>query len=325
MTYEFDTTTYAEALKLADDGETWVVEDIIGAGTTLIYGEAKVGKSFLVSALIKSLATGTDFLNKPVPQDRAFSVAVCWTDDMGAQEYSTRIRTVMPEGESPEVHFYHLPIMRTADMWQALYERVMADGHNFVVIDNLAQTLSGSINDDSAVRQFFDGVRLFVRAGIPVVIVAHSSDKYGPNGHKSETPMGSAYITQAVRWRVFVRRSKRGNVTLKLMGNHAEPYEMTLYHGAGARFDVIDVKTAEALRAKADGDARARDKSTLDRNSQIADWLVSNCQGQSLRQASEKLVAEFGGSANSYRSWLKPSGKLGAMVERDGTSWKRVG
>jgi hypothetical protein len=118
-------------------------------------------------------------------------------------------------------------------MWHAFYDRVMSEGHNFVVIDNLAQTLNGSVNDDAVVRQFFDGVRLFVPAGIPVVIVAHSSDKAGVNGYKPETPMGSAYISQAVRWRIFARRSRKGNMTLRFMGNHAEPYEMTLYHGGG--------------------------------------------------------------------------------------------
>ena len=101
MTYEFESLSYSEALKMADEGETWLVDNIIGSSTTLIYGEAKSGKSFLVSALIKSLATGADFVNKPVPQDRAFSVAVCWTDDRGAQEYSERIRTVMPDEETP--------------------------------------------------------------------------------------------------------------------------------------------------------------------------------------------------------------------------------
>jgi hypothetical protein len=73
------------------------------------------------------------------------------------------------------------------------------------------------------------------------------------NGYKPETPMGSAYISQAVRWRIFARRSRKGNMTLKFMGNHAEPYEMTLYHGAGARFDVLDVKSPQALKTSAKG------------------------------------------------------------------------
>jgi len=317
VTYEFDTLSYGEALQLADEGETWMVDKIIGSATTLLYGEAKSGKSFLVSALIKSLATGTDFLGKPVPQDRTFSVAICWTDDMGAQEYSTRIRTVTPESDAPNVQFYHLPIMRTPDMWRGLYEQVMAKGHNFVVIDNLAQTLNGTVNDDAVVRQFFEGVRLFVRAGIPVVVVAHSSDKAGPSGYKPDTPMGSAYISQAVRWRVFVRRSRRGNITLKFMGNHSEPYEMTLYHGAGARFSVLDVKTSEALKSSAEGAARTRNKSRLDDNLKVAEWVVGNCQGMSQRQAAEKLAADEGTGVETARNKIRRA----PVKKAEGNGW----
>ncbi|MFI1913462.1 AAA family ATPase [Nocardia sp. NPDC020380] len=326
MSHVFESTTYQEALKLASEGEDWIVENIIGSATTLIYGEAKVGKSFLISALVKALATGKPFLGKPVQQDRAFSIALLWTDDRGDAEYSGRIDTVMPEGECPRVQFYQVPIMRTPEMWQSLYEQVLNDGHNFVVVDNLAQTLNGTINDDNAVREFFDGVRKFVRAGIPVVVVAHSSDKAGPTGRKPDTPMGSAYITQAVRWRVFVRRSNRGNITLKFMGNSAEPYEMTLHHGAGARFEVLDTMTPEALRAQREGNEKAkreRDKVTLDRNAEQADWIVSNCQGKSVRETAAALAEKFDGSENSYRAWLKPGGKLGGLVNREGDSWSR--
>lgn len=305
MTYVFDVLSYKEALKMADEGETWIVDNVIGSATTLIYGEAKSGKSFLVSALIKSLATGTDFLGKPVPPGRAFNVAVCWTDDRGAQEYSERIRTVMPEGQEPNARFYQLPIMRTSEMWHALYERVLADGQNFVVIDNMAQTLDGSVNDDAVIRGFFEGVRLFVRAGIPVVVVAHSSDKSGVNGRKPETPMGSAYISQAVRWRVFARRSRKGNMTLKFMGNHAEPYEMTLHHGAGARFEVLDLKTPEAVKANAEGAARQRSGQRLDANAKIAEWVVTNCQDLSQRKAAEKLAAETGRSQSAEETRIR--------------------
>lgn len=305
MIFEFESLSYAEALKMADEGETWIVDGVIGAATTLIYGEAKSGKSFLVSALVKSLATGTEFLGKQVPQDRTFSIAVCWTDDMGAQEYSERIRTVMPEAQEPNVRFYQLPIMRTPEMWQSLYERVLSERHNFVVIDNMAQTLNGSVNDDAVVRQFFDGVRLFVRAGIPVVVVAHSSDKSGMNGYKPETPMGSAYISQAVRWRVFARRSSKGNVTLKFMGNHAEPHKMTLQHGAGARFDVIGVKSSEAVKASAERAARQRNKQTLDTRAELADWVVANCQGLSQNKAGEKRAAVTGRTVDSEKSRIR--------------------
>lgn len=304
MTVEFIGVSHAEALKRAEDADVWVIDQMISSHTTLLYGEAKVGKSFLVSALIASLATGSDFLGRQVPPGRSFDVAVCWTDDNGEGEYSGRIQSVLAEGEQPNVKYYQLPIMQNSGHWDALFDAVMANGHDFVVIDNLAQCLDGSVNDDAVVRRFFDGVRRFTRAGIPVVVVAHSSDKAGANGFKPETPLGSAYISQAVRWRVFVRRSKRGNLTLKFMGNHAEPYEMTLHHGAGARFDVLDTKTAEALKAKAEGDSRARDKRTLDRNLDVAKWMVDHCQGMSKREAADAYAEKHNQNTNTVRSWV---------------------
>ncbi|MEE3852779.1 AAA family ATPase [Gordonia sp. LSe1-13] len=315
-TGQFSSLSYTEALTLADHEEPWIVENLIGSATTLIYGEAKCGKSFLVSALIRSLTTKSDFLGKPVSQDREFSVAVCWTDDRGAQEYSERIRSVMPESATPDVRFYHLPIMQTPEMWQALYRQVMLTGHNLVVIDNMAQTLNGTVNDDAVVRQFFDGVRQFVSAGIPVVVVAHSSDKAGVNGHKPETPLGSAYITQAVRWRVFVRRFRSGHLTMKFMGNHSEPYEMTLSHGTGARFEVLDVKSSDQLKADAGGSARARSDKKLADNAELLEWLNANCHGMTLAAAAAKHGARLDIEANTAKQRIRRAG-----IRKQGAGW----
>jgi DNA replication protein DnaC len=92
MAYDFEGLSYAEALKIADEGETWIVVRTSSPRQPLLYGEAKSGKSFLVCALIKSLATGTDFLGVHVPQERAFSVAVCWTDDRSQKGHRIRGR-----------------------------------------------------------------------------------------------------------------------------------------------------------------------------------------------------------------------------------------
>lgn len=311
----FECVWIGEALKLAEQQPEWLVQNMISDTTTLIYGEAKSGKSFLVSALIASLVTGEPFLGEAVPQDRAFSVAVGWTDDAGQREYATRIMQVVPEDVQPRVGLYHLPPM-TERLWEQWFDRVMADGHNVVVVDNLSQALeSGSINDDATVRKFFNGVRRFTRAGIPVIVVAHSSDKTGMHGQKPDKPMGSGYISQAVRWRVFVRRSRAGNMTLQFSGNNAEPYEMTLRQGAGARFDVIDTKTAEALKAKAEGDARARGKAKLDENAALREWLNSNAAGMSQRQAAQAYADKHGMTFDAARNKIRRSG----LVNEAGT------
>src|SRR5690606_41818284 len=115
---KFDKTTHAEALAKAETVETWVVEGIISRGSTLLYGEAKVGKSFLASALIAGLVTNTDFLGRKVPQDREFSVAVCCTDDGGDVDYATQIDSFLPDGHVPAFDYYCLPIMTALKYWQ---------------------------------------------------------------------------------------------------------------------------------------------------------------------------------------------------------------
>lgn len=280
-----------------EDEEDFLVPGLISSASTLLFGEPKAGKSFLASALIKSLATGTDFLGRPVPQDREFSTAICWTDDMAVKEYKHRIRSVMPEKQTPRAGFYQMPIMRTHQLWSDLYEHVLEQKHNFVLIDNLSQALDGSANADDAIREFFNGVRLFTRAGLPVLVIGHSTEKPSMYGGKSKNPIGHTFISAAVRHKVFVGRSRNGNMKLTMTGAAAEEWEMTLKHGAGARFDVLGIKTAETIKNEADSNERQRTKQKLDTAGALAVWVVDNCQGLSQRKAAEKRAAITGKSA----------------------------
>ncbi|MCO1659680.1 AAA family ATPase [Pseudonocardia humida] len=313
----FNRLTHKEALMEADARETWLVDGLISATSTLVYGEAKVGKSFLMSAMIAALVSGDDYLGRSVPQDRELSVAVCWTDDGGAGDYASQIRGVLPEEVQPPVDYYMLPAMRCHDDWQALYEEVISNGNTLVVIDNLTQALNGSINHDEPVRDFFDGVRLFTRSGIPVVIVGHSSDKSGDSGWKSDKPMGNSAISQSVRWRCFVKRSRKGNLTLTFSGNYAESHEITVKHGAGARFEVIDEKSADTLKSAGEAKKRDRDSSKLAEVEEMADWIVENAPaGSSQRDVAGLLADKFGGSAGTYQSSLSRR-DLSGLVRKD--------
>jgi hypothetical protein len=314
----FPGMTLAEAIDIAEQTDPWLIPGLVSATSTLIFGEAKIGKSWIVSHLIGALLTGGKFLDVDV-SDRPFSVGVCYTDDAGHAEYADRIRSVVPDGGPHPVKLYPLGIM-DADRWDALHRVVTAEGHNVVVIDNLTQVLNGSINEDAVVRRCFEGIRRFTHAGIAVVIVGHSSDKSGTNGYKPETPMGSAYITQAVRWLGFVRRTRNKNLALRTYGNNGYGAELVLQPEPGARFRVVS-RREESDVVK---ETRQRDGATMDRNAEMADWVVANCQGLSQNKTAEKLESNFGGSAASYRSWLKPGGKLGALVQRDGDRWERV-
>ncbi|MCT2282630.1 AAA family ATPase, partial [Micromonospora chalcea] len=103
----------------------FVVDGLISGTSTLIFGEAKAGKSFFVSALLVALTGGeSEFLGRKVSTGRPYRPAVCWTDDDGDGEYSTRMASVLPNDADADVLFYELPIMRTQAHWIALRDRL---------------------------------------------------------------------------------------------------------------------------------------------------------------------------------------------------------
>lgn len=329
---EFD---WEQMIEAADSEEDFIVDGVISSATTLLYGESKVGKSYLGCALIAAMVTGDEFLGKPV-EDRPWKVAILATDDRAEREYGKRIRTVLPEGFRPAIKTFRLPIMRNLNKWQSIHKRILEQGYNFVVIDSLTQSINGTINSDETIREFFDGVRLFVNSGIPVLVIAHSSEKTGMNG-KSDLPLGSSSITQSVRHRVYAYR-QNGKVYLKFKGNHiAEEYRITLAPGAGARFTVLEEKTLAAVKAEGDAkraEARAkkdqdqeqkkeqRERGTLDKNARIVDYIIEKCQGMKSSTVAEKLSQEFGGSKTTYTSNLSGKRAYGAMVECDTNNYR---
>lgn len=336
---EYDWDAMIEA---ADSEEDFIVDGVISSDTTLLYGESKTGKSYLVCALIAAMVTGDTFLGREI-EDRPWKIAILGTDDKAQKEYGKRIRTVLPDEVKPAVKTFPIPIMRSVTEWKSLHRRVLEQGYNFVVVDSMTQTLNGTINDDKTIREFFDGVRLFVKSGIPVLVIAHSSEKTGING-KSDLPLGSSTITQSVRHRVFAYQ-QNGRLFLKFKGNHLdEEYRMTLAPGAGARYTVLEEKSLTALaeenaKKKAEREAKKkeqeqarqqakqdREKSTLDRNEGIAEYVVNNCQGMKPATVADKLSKEFGGAKTTYTSNLSGSRAYGAMltVDPNGYQWSRA-
>ncbi|MEU6699857.1 AAA family ATPase [Pseudonocardia sp. NPDC046786] len=321
----FDYMSFDDAIREAEEVETWLVQGLISAGTTLIYGQAKVGKSFLVSALIAALTDGTPYLGADVPEDREFSVALCWADDGDRATYARQVAEVLPDGVRPDIGFYTMPAMNP-DKWEELYAEVMERGHSLLIIDNLTQVIDGSINSDADVGRFFQGVRRFTRSGIPVVIIGHSSEKVGANGHASDKPMGSSAIRAGVRWLCFVKRAKSGNLTLAFSGNHAEPHTLVVKHGPGARFEVVKAMDSDAVKADAENRAQQRGAKTYDENRRIAEYVVEHCQEQGVNAAARTLetAPEFPSLAyESARQKLKSGGPVRALLNFDetGKSW----
>lgn len=318
----FGAMTWREMVTAADQEVPYIVDGMISAGSTLLYGEAKAGKSFFVSALITALTTGQrEFLGCAVDA-RQWRIGLCWTDDRGAAEYASRIGTVLPEGFEPDIISYQMPIMRHHADWQSLYDEMYSDGRNLLIVDNLSQALNGSYNNDDAVREFFAGVRLFTRAGVPALIVGHSSEKSGDYG-KSQYPLGSSLISASVRQKLFYSSNAgRTKVTIKSVGADAEPHELRLAHGIGARYSVLETVDRQAAQAEQEQRSRVRDKATMDRNQEVAIWIVAQCQGKSQNATAAAVASRFGLSQATVRTHLSRHESFGHLVKVEpGNVW----
>lgn len=310
---KFPTYTLAEATAAAEEQDNWLVPGLIGSTSTLVYGEAKIGKSWLIAHLIGALMNRGEFLGVQVP-DKEYSVGVCYTDDAGHREYAQRIGTAV-EGTDHAVTLYGLGIMKQDD-WDALHLVVKAAGHDVLIIDNLTQILDGSIIDDDVIRRCFNGIRRFIQEGIPVIVVGHSTDSPSKNGWKPNRPMGSAAISQSVRWLMQLRTAKDGNLDLKTYGNIDYGRTLTVKPGEGARFTIV--KTDEKSGTSK---TRNRSKEMLDRNADMARFVVENCQGMSRNKAALALADNFKGSDGTYRNSLS-RGPLSKLVKQTGTNWE---
>ena len=313
---EFRPMSFTEALHMADTGEDFVIDGLVTTGATLLYGEPNAGKSLMTAGMVASLVTGAPFLGREVYGTR--KVAVCWSDDRGPAEYSKRITPLLPDGSTDDVMFYQMPIMRTAEQWQGLYDRVMDDGCDFVVFDVLTQIVDGDINDGPPIAKFFDGVRRFTRNGIPVLVITHSSEKRGPHGQAPNKPMGHTSISGFARWNIYLQKSSKGDWKARCSGKWADAWEVCFKASKFnvPRFEVVGEENGEELRAK----SRQRSRDVMNQRADIARYLVDECQGMTKVEAAKRIAEKFGGRANTHQARLS-DGTYDALVHFDRGAW----
>jgi hypothetical protein len=303
--------------------EDWIIDGILSADTTLLYGEPKLGKSYFVSAMLAALATGADtFLGKKITG--TYRPALCWTDDRGWREYKKRMSDAdeIRAADDLDLSFVRLSVMRSVEQWEDLSRVLSREGRDLVVIDNMTSAVDGSLNDDRTVRAFFAGVKVLTDAGMAVLILAHASDAKDQYGRGGRRPQGHTLTSASVRWRCFMERARGPyNVKLSFSGNVADPHEITV-HGDRMTYGVLSTKDAGQLRTEKAERTRNRDKATLDENAKIAQWVVDNGQGKSASALGHELAGAFGGAAGTHTTNLNSRRKYGAMLTRgSGSSW----
>lgn len=324
----FPKTTIAETLEKMKTQDRWVFQDLIHSSITMLYGRAGVGKSYVVSDLILSLLVrDRPFMGQqPTNPNKEWHPVILGTDPGTADEYALRLHAgaELANASPIEVPLYFIGRTAQAPEWDALASRLMDEGYNFVVLDNLMGA-TGDTNDAVAQTTVFDGLTRFTNVGIPVLVVHHES-QHGGKASPGAPPMGLSTSVQKSRTWIQARQSERkahrgGNLVLYVQSNALDqPYEITAEpRGTG---DAPDYRVVN--RAKIEPRIpEQRAPEVLDRNDQVASYIVDHCTRLSQRQAAEKVAEIFGGSKGTWRNSIS-SGALSKMVKLGADGWERV-
>lgn len=277
----------AEAATRSRARQPFLVEQLVSATVTLIYGEPLSGKSTVAAALAAAAVRGERFLGRAIsrPVDR---VIVLTTEVDGVDEYGRRLVEDAGLPVSSSVTILDTASIRHHDEWVELHEQLRPTDRDLVILDNLTGIVHGSINDDAAVRPVFEGLRLFTASGAAVVVVAHVSEKTSERG-RSTKPMGTTAISAGARWRVRVI-DRTGDLELVCDGNAAPGLTMKLRRGVKLTdLEVVSEESAAEVMAR----RRTRNDTQGDRYANIADWVVANHATATPAELSRTLAIQF--------------------------------
>jgi hypothetical protein len=329
----FPCSSLKDAYARAKASERWVFPDTVCSSITMLYGRSNVGKSYLVASMLLSLLVrDRDFLGmQPTDPTKLWRPAILWTDPGSDEEYAERIYDELPPGEDVEVPMFHIGRTIREDEWEVLTDHLIAQGHNFVVLDNLMGA-TGDTNEPGAVTAVFDGLTRLTNHKIPVVLLHHESEKGVVTPGAS--PMGASVSVQKSRAWIQVRQTAKrklrgGNTALIIQSNGLpQPQQIVAEPMPGPNFRVLNRGPWAAARDEVDEKPREkREKKTLDQNAEMARYVVDNCQGKGLNETAKELAEKFDKSQATCKDSLM-RGALAKMLDRQGDgssarwSWK---
>ncbi|MDV3127593.1 helicase RepA family protein [Mycobacterium sp. 21AC1] len=306
----FPRTTAWGEYERGKDVDPWVFHETICSSVTMVYGRSNVGKSYLVSSMLLALLTDNhEFLGMtPVDPAKLWKPAVLWTDPDSGREYGTRLHK---EGGLPpeaEVSMFHLGRTARTVEWDSLTDGLLAEGFNFVVLDNLMGA-TGDTNDAAALTTVFDGLTKLTNRGIPVVVLHHESEHgYSVAGAK---PMGLSISTQKARAWIQVRKTNRkglrgGNTACIIDGNGmTQPQQLVAVPQAGPFYRLVQ---RGPWGDSDDKPKQQRSKDRLDDGADLLAWLNTNCKGATVRDAAAKVAAHLGITESSAKQKINRAG-----------------
>lgn len=303
--------TLAELASEPDDpARFFLIPGLVSGSLTYLYGQSKVGKSFVVANILASVLDGKPFLGRK-PLKTVDGVVIVTTDAGDGYAYRQRLNDLgvtddervllVPVGIAPEPE----QLAEVADLF------VNGD-YGFVVFDHATGLVPADQNINA--REPWVGLWQFLDSlGVPVVLVGHSSDSKF-EGKPIHRPAGNSAATQFARTRVEVHRPDERNRSNPLR-------EIVVLNNYGEAERLQAMLTPEGLTLVDDSDdkpeaGRQRDSQALDNNAAIARRAVELKQS-TVKATAEALYAEgLGSSVDSLKKRILPDlVKFGLLVK----------
>lgn len=293
--------TLAELADEPDDpARHFLIPGFVSSSLTYLYGQSKVGKSFVVANVVASVLDGKPFLGRK-PLKTVDGVVIVTTDAGDVYAYHQRLKDLgvadddrvglVPVGIAPEPE----QLAEVADLF------VNGD-YGFAVFDHATGLVPADQNINSR-EPWVNLWRLLDSLGVPVLLVGHATDSKF-QGQTIHRPAGNSAATQLARTRVEVHRPDERNRSNPLR-------EIVVLNNYGEDERLQAMLAPEGLTLVDDSDGkpeagRQKDSQALDNNAAIARRAVELKQ-PTVKATAEALYAEgLGSSVDSLKKRILP-------------------
>lgn len=190
----FHVYSFAEVLDEANGVPPFVVDGLISESATMLLGDPKVGKSFLVASLAQALSAGSpEWLGRKVYGGQR-GVVIATTDPGNHREYIRRLSALgVADGSGVTVVGMDEKPVDTARWYSDARTLLAKHQASVLVLDNVmgAMPSGHSINDPASAKLLTDPLTRLTNDGTAVITVHHHGKAFA--GPKSG--MGSQMFT----------------------------------------------------------------------------------------------------------------------------------
>lgn len=299
-----------EDIQAPTEEDRWLIPGALCKTNTMLYGQASVGKSMVVAAMIASLWDGSDFFGI-TPLARGLRGLVLCADADAEKEYRDRLGNYgVTEGAAVFV-----PDAGVQDElgWHLIHRLATTGGFDYVVVDHATGVLDGDEKEREPWRRFWqEQANPF---GLPVLVVAHASDSTY-EGKQSHRPLGNSAATQFTRCEVEVFRPSNN----KFDDSHRILRSSSRYGGGIERKFWIADPGVIVVDDSYDEESKKRERSreTMDRNAQIARRACES-SASSVSAVAAEICTEFDMSKDGMRNKLNRIAGTGLLSKNADT------